>query len=149
MRLRAAVLALALAAPLAPPAAAGPAPAPAGEPFVVEFYYRVKWGHASEWLELVRKNYLPILEADKKTGRVIDFSLQEPRYHATEESRWDYRITVTYKDAAAAYAPGLDAAARQALFPDQETYRREEKRRFEIVLAHWDVPLKTGPLAGR
>lgn len=147
MPLRAAVLALALAAPLAPPAAT--APAQTGEPFVVEFYYRVKWGHASEWLDLVRKNYLPILEADKKTGRVIDFSLQEPRYHATEESRWDYRITVTYKDAAAAYAPGLDAAARQALFPDQETYRREEKRRFEIVLAHWDVPLKTGPLAGR
>lgn len=149
MRLRAAVLALVLAAPLAPSVAAGPAPAQAGEPFVVEFYYRVKWGHASEWLGLVRKNYMPILEADKKTGRVIDFSLQEPRYHATEESRWDYRITVAYKDAAAAYAPGLDAAARQALFPDQETYRREEKRRFEIVLAHWDVPLKTGPLAGR
>ncbi len=149
MRLRAAVLALVLAAPLAPSVAAGPAPAQAGEPFVVEFYYRVKWGHASEWLELVRKNYLPILEADKKSGRIVDFSLQEPRYHATEESRWDYRITVAYKDAAAAYAPGLDAAARQALFPDQETYRREEKRRFEIVLAHWDVPLKTGPLAGR
>jgi hypothetical protein len=27
------------------------------------------------------------------------------------------------------------------LWPDQETYRREEQRRFEILLAHWDLPL--------
>ena len=27
------------------------------------------------------------------------------------------------------------------LWPDQETYRKEEQRRFEILLAHWDLPL--------
>jgi hypothetical protein len=27
------------------------------------------------------------------------------------------------------------------LFPDQETFRKEEQRRFEILQAHWDVPL--------
>ena len=27
------------------------------------------------------------------------------------------------------------------LWPDQETYRREEQRRFEILLAHWDLPV--------
>jgi hypothetical protein len=35
--------------------------------------------------------------------------------------------------------PNLDAIVRQ-LYPDQETFRREEQRRFEILLAHWDVP---------
>jgi hypothetical protein len=27
------------------------------------------------------------------------------------------------------------------LWPDQATYEREEQRRFEILLAHWDVPV--------
>ena len=27
------------------------------------------------------------------------------------------------------------------LYPDQATYRREERRRFELLTAHWDVPL--------
>ena len=27
------------------------------------------------------------------------------------------------------------------LWPDQETYQREEQRRFEILLAHWDLPV--------
>jgi len=27
------------------------------------------------------------------------------------------------------------------LFPDQTTYQQEEKRRFEILLAHWDIPV--------
>jgi hypothetical protein len=31
------------------------------------------------------------------------------------------------------------------LFPDQEAYRKEEQRRFEILEAHWDVPLTEVP----
>jgi hypothetical protein len=27
------------------------------------------------------------------------------------------------------------------LWPDRETYRKEEQRRFEILLAHWDLPV--------
>ncbi len=27
------------------------------------------------------------------------------------------------------------------LFPDQETFRKEEQRRFEILAGHWDVPV--------
>ena len=45
------------------------------------------------------------------------------------------------------YAPNVDAANPQEdawitqLWPDQETYKREEQRRFEILLAHWDLPV--------
>ena len=28
------------------------------------------------------------------------------------------------------------------LYPDQETFKKEEARRFEILLAHWDVPIQ-------
>ena len=27
------------------------------------------------------------------------------------------------------------------LYPDQATFKKEEQRRFEILDAHWDVPL--------
>jgi hypothetical protein len=29
------------------------------------------------------------------------------------------------------------------MFPDQETYAREEQQRFEILDVHWDLPIKT------
>jgi len=32
------------------------------------------------------------------------------------------------------------------LYPDQETFKKEEQRRFEILLAHWDVPVSPVPL---
>jgi hypothetical protein len=35
-----------------------------------------------------------------------------------------------------------EEAIKKELFPDQETFKREEQRRFEILLAHWDVPIE-------
>lgn len=26
-------------------------------------------------------------------------------------------------------------------FPDQDAYKRAEQRRFEVLLAHWDLPV--------
>jgi hypothetical protein len=37
-----------------------------------------------------------------------------------------------------------EIAAR--LFPDHDRYRAEEHRRFELLDAHWDVPLDPRPL---
>jgi hypothetical protein len=36
--------------------------------------------------------------------------------------------------------PDEPALIRQ-LWPDQATFTREEQRRFEILLAHWDLPV--------
>jgi nitric oxide reductase activation protein len=64
-----------------------------------------------------------------------------PRYHSTEEGRWDYRVTIVFKDVVAAHdATGEEGIIKQ-LYPDQDTFRKEEQRRFEILVAHWDVPI--------
>jgi hypothetical protein len=34
-----------------------------------------------------------------------------------------------------------EAALIKQLFPDQETFKKEEQRRFEILDAHWDLPV--------
>ena len=36
-----------------------------------------------------------------------------------------------------------DEQILKQLYPHQETFKREEQRRFEILLAHWDVPIKS------
>lgn len=113
----------------------------ANEPFVVEYYYKARWGLAAEFINLFKKNHFPILKKQIEAGRILQVSAVTPRYHATEDGRWDYRVTIVFKDLAAAFNnDGEDRLIKQ-LFPDQETYRREEQRRFEILLGHWDVPL--------
>src|SRR5512139_2090355 len=93
--------------------AAAPPPT-ADEPFVIEYYYKVRWGHQEEFLALFRKNHLPILEKEKAMGRILEIRAVAPRYHGTEESRWDYRVTIVFASVAAAHAPGLsDAELRQ------------------------------------
>jgi hypothetical protein len=39
-----------------------------------------------------------------------------------------------------------ETTVTKALYPDQETYKKEEQRRFEILLGHWDVPIDDVPL---
>ena len=128
-------------------------PLPAGEsakPFAVEYYYKTKWGHAEEFISLFRKNHLPILRKQVELGRFLEVTAHTPRYHATEDGRWDYRITIVFASAAAAMegSPSEKTLAAQ-MFPDQETFRREEQRRFQILEAHWDLPIKTVELESR
>ena len=71
--------------------------------------------------------------------RVVHVS-QRPGY-IWIDGRWDYRVTLVFRSVAAAHDNTGEEAIVRALYPDQETFRREEQRRFEILEAHWDVPL--------
>ena len=119
--------------------------APSEKPYVVEYYNKAKWGYAEEFARLFQKNHLPVLKRQVETGRILEVRAEKPRYHATEDGRWDYRVTLVFRNvSAAADASGEDAIKKQ-LFPDQALYQKEEQRRFEILLAHWDVPVVPAP----
>ena len=111
-------------------------------PFVAEYYYKARWGYADEFIRLFKKNHLPVLKKQIETGRILRVSAVKPRYHATEDGRWDYRVTIVFKNVAAAHDTSGEEAIKKELFPDQENFKREEQRRFEILLAHWDVPIE-------
>jgi nitric oxide reductase activation protein len=64
---------------------------------------------------------------------------EAPFYHANEEGRWDYRVTITWKNSVVAHDDYDDSVNSKKLFPDQDTFKREEQRRFEILLGHCDV----------
>ena len=114
----------------------------ADQPYTVEYYYKCQWGHQQEFLDLFLKNHFPLLKKVQATGRIIGLKIESPAYHTTEDGRWDYRVTIRYKNSTVATTsnPEEDAFKKQ-LWPDQATYMKEEQRRFEIILSHWDLPV--------
>ncbi len=114
------------------------------KPYVIEYYYQVKWGHQEEFLRLFRKNHWPVLKKEMEMGRLLKVEAVAPRYHMPEAARWDYRVTIVYKDAATATQEFDPAPIIAQLYPDKATFEKEEQRRFEILEAHWDLPI--GPV---
>ena len=119
-----------------------PPHAGADQPYSVEYYYKVQWGHQQEFLQLFLKNHYPLLQKVVASGRMLNVKIETPANHMTEDARWDYRVTIRFKNSTVATTanPEEENFIRQ-LWPDQETYRREEQRRFEVLLAHWDLPV--------
>jgi hypothetical protein len=132
------ICALALSLATASAAAAQAPPAGASAPFVVEYYYTARWGFADEFIRLFKKNHYPVLKRRLEQGDILEITGEAPRFHGTEDGRWDYRVTIVWKNAAVLHETFPEAELRR-LYPDQETFRREEQRRFEILAAHWDV----------
>ena len=109
------------------------------KPFPVEYYYKVKWGSADEFIRLYKKNHHPLLKKQVAEGRIIQLKTEAPFYHGGEDARWDYRVTIVWKNSTVAHDDYDQSAYTKKLFPDQETFKREEQRRFELLLAHSDV----------
>src|ERR1700731_5440928 len=118
-------------------------------PFVVEYYYKTKWGHADEFIALFKKNHYPLLKKEMELGRILKVFAQAPRYHATEDGRWDFRTTIVFKNPQIANDNFDSAPLLNKLFPAQDSYKKEEQHRFEILDAHWDVPIKDFDLDAR
>jgi hypothetical protein len=136
--------AIAFALSLAVPARAqgSPPQGSADVPYTVEYYYKLQWGHQQEFLQLFMKNHYPLLKRIQATGRILSVKIESPAYHTTEDGRWDYRVTIRYKNSTLATTANPDEEAfMKELWPDQTTYKKEEQRRFEILLSHWDLPV--------
>ena len=114
----------------------------ADQPYTMEYYYKVQWGHQQEFLRLFLKNHYPLLQKMVESGRMLSVKIEQPANHTTEDGRWDYRVTIRFKNSTLATTanPDEERVIKQ-LWPDQDTYQREEQRRFEILLAHWDLPV--------
>ena len=105
------------------------------------YFYRVKWGFQDEFVALFAKNHLPVLREEMKTGRIKDVRTYVPTYHGDGRADWTFAVAITFKDTAAMTGPSDDDAIVKRLYPDQAAFAKEEQRRFEILDAHWDVPL--------
>lgn len=111
------------------------------KPYAVEYYYKAKWGHAQEFIDLYRKNHHPVLKKQVEMGRILSLTITRPRLHATEDGRWDFRVTIVWKNVQVTDDGFSEEDLVRQLYPDIETHRKEEQRRFEILDAHWDLPV--------
>jgi hypothetical protein len=136
MVLLSSLTALPLVAQGAPPQGA------ADQPYTMEYYYKIQWGHQQEFLNLFLRNHYPLLKKLVESGRMLSVRIETPANHMTEDARWDYRVTIQFKNSTVATTANPDEERLiEELWPDQQTYKREEQRRFEILLAHWDLPV--------
>ena len=123
---------------------AGHAQAPArqaGGEKTVWYFYRVKWGFQDEFQTLFTRNHLPVLREQIKTGHLVGVKTYVPSYHGDGRADWTFAVVITYKDVAAFVGPSGDEEIQKRLYPDRAKFLKEEQRRFEILDAHWDVPL--------
>ena len=113
----------------------------------VLYFYRTRWGAHDEFVELFKKNHWPILREQIGTGRHLAVEMWTPRFHGDGRADWDVLVSITYRDWAA-IEEHSDAEIAARLYPDRATFKREEQRRFELLEAHWDVPLSPRELPG-
>ena len=107
--------------------------------FTVENYYKVKWGYAEEFISLWKKNHYPLLQKAIEKGDIISVVAEKPRLHSGEDTRWDFKVTITFKNAILAFDPNLTTPYKQQLYPDLDKLTKDEQHRFELLIAHWDV----------
>src|SRR3981081_4058434 len=96
------------------------------KPYLVEWVYKVKWGHADEFWQIFKKYQISVLNREKELGYVTSYTVYKPGLHTGEDTRWEYRIVIVYKNQASS---GHGAEITKQLFPDQATLKREEHSR--------------------
>lgn len=112
---------------------------PKEETFTVENYYKIKWGYSNDFIELWKKNHYPLQKKAQENGYILSIIAEKPMMHSGEDTRWDFKVTVIYKNAATALDHGITDQYKKELYPDLNKLKKEEQYRFELVLAHWDI----------
>src|SRR5207253_10065660 len=90
------------------------------QPYTMEYYYKVQWGHQQEFLQLFLKNHYPLLKRGVESGRMLSVKIETPANHMTEDARWDYRVTIRFKNSTlATTANPQEESWINQLWPDQ------------------------------
>jgi hypothetical protein len=133
-----AALAVMMAASLSLGAQAPPKQA-AGEPKVTWYFYTVRWGSQDEFLDLFQRNHYPVLKAREKAGQFRSVRTYVPEFHGDGRADWTFAVELIAPPNPPATPTTEEIVAR--LYPDAAKFAREEQRRFELLVAHWDSPL--------
>ena len=150
--MRAGFLAVALLAPTLAVANPGDVPtaqiAAQDRPVSIEYYYRIRWGTADEFISLYHKNHAPILRQLQAEGWITDIKEEQPFTRMAGGEPWDMRVTLSYRNAGAAVGVGgaydaATAAITKRLYPDKAAFDAAETKRFSLLEEHWDVIVKS------
>ena len=110
--------------------------------FTIENYYKVKWGFADEFINLWKVNHYPLLKKAIDKGDIISVEAEKPKLHSGEDTRFDFKVTIVFKNEKLAFDPNLTKQFEKQLYPDLEKLKKDEQHRFELLIAHWDVMIE-------
>lgn len=111
----------------------------AGQAKTTWYFYTVKWGFQEEFVDLFQRNHYPILKAKEKAGMFQSVRTYVPEFHGDGRADWTFAVELVVPPQAATTPSDEEIISK--LYPDRAKFAREEARRFEILTAHWDVPL--------
>jgi hypothetical protein len=127
--------------------AQAPAKQSAGEPKTTWYFYTVKWGAQDEFLDLFQRNHYPILKAMEKAGQYLSVRTYVPENHGDGRADWTFAVELVQPANRLSSPTEEEIVAK--LYQDRAKLAREEQRRFELLAAHWDVPLNRLDLDAR
>src|SRR6188768_1001709 len=110
--------------------------------FTIENYYKVKWGFADEFINLWKVNHYPLLKKAIDKGDIISVEAEKPKLNSGEDTRFDFKVTIVFKNEKLAFDPNLTKQYEKQLYPDLEKLKKDEQHRFELLIAHWDVMIE-------
>lgn len=110
--------------------------------FTIENYYKVKWGFADEFINLWKVNHYPLLKKAIDKGDIISVVAEKPKLHSGEDTRFDFKVTIVFKNEKLAFDPNLTKQYEKQLYTDLEKLKKDEQHRFELLIAHWDVMIE-------
>ena len=109
------------------------------ESFIIENYYKVKWGYAEEFITLWKTNHYPLLKKAIEKGDILSVNAEKPKLHSGEDTRWDFKVILVFKNAKLAFDADLTTPYKKELYPDLDKLVKDEQHRFELLISHWDV----------
>ena len=83
-----------------------------------------------------------MLKKAQAKGDIINVTAEKPKLHSGEDIRWDFKVTIVFKNAALAFDPDLTTPYKKELYPDTDKLAKDEQHRFELLIAHWDVMIE-------
>lgn len=110
--------------------------------FTIENYYKVKWGYADEFINLWKVNHYPLLKKAMEKGDIISVEAEKPKLHSGEDTRFDFKVTIVFKNEKLAFDNDLTKQYERSIYPDTEKFKKDEQHRFELLIAHWDVMIE-------
>jgi len=87
-------------------------------------------------------NHYPLLKKAIDKGDIISVVAEKPKLHSGEDTRFDFKVTLVFKNEKLAFDANLTKQYEKQLYPDIEKLRKDEQHRFGLLIAHWDVMIE-------
>ena len=87
------------------------------EYITIENYYKIKWDYAEEFIDLWKANHYPLLKKAIEKDEIITGEAEKPKLHSGEDTRWDFKVTIVFKDIKSAFDPDLTTHIKNKFIP--------------------------------